>query len=130
MHTPTWFDRFAQRATGHVGRPWFFLIAVVAIVAWLPTLVLWDTGPSDLLVDSLTNPASLLLLILLQNSQNRGDAAKDARQDTLEHALADIIEQFAAQAEGDDQQRLRSRSEQLRKNAVATETLSSADVSQ
>jgi len=129
MEQPSRFDRFAPGATRQVGRPWFFIVVAVEIAAWLPTLFLWETGPSDLLVDALTNPASLVLLILLQNSQNRGDSAKDARQDEMEHALAEILDHLAARDEDEAAaQRLRGQTDRLRRNADESATMSSAAV--
>lgn len=121
------FDQFAEQASRHVGKAWFFGLVVAAIVAWLPTLVLWDTGPSDLLVDSLTNPLSLLLLVLLQNSQNRTDDAKDARQDEIEHGLAAVLDHLAERVDDDDAAaRLTEQARKLVRNAQRSESMSTA----
>lgn len=88
-----------------------------------------DTGSSHLLIDALTKPASLVLLILLQNSQNRGDRGKDARQDEMEHALAGLLRHLAdSGAEAETRQQLLARADRLVSNAAATKTMSSADM--
>ncbi len=121
------FNQLSERTARLVSRPWFFAVVLLAIVAWLPTLVLWDTGPSDLLVDALTNPLSLLLLVLLQNSQYRSDQAKDDRQDELERGLALVLDHLAEQ-EGDEARRreLRTRARHLEENAERSTSIASA----
>jgi low affinity Fe/Cu permease len=121
------FDQLAERSARQVGAPWFFALVVLAIVAWLPTVVLWDTGSSDLLVDALTNPLSLLLLLLLQNSQYRSDVAKDDRQDALEQGLALALRQLA-EAEDDEgrRQELHEGAQRLIDNAERSSSIASA----
>ena len=124
------FDRLSQRVTEHVGRPWFFVFVLAMLVAWLPTLFFWDAGRADLLVDALTNPLSLVLIVLLQNSQNRGDRAKDVRQDQLERAMAQLL-LYQAGKEGDAgmRRRLCEAADSLLANAEEATTMSSADTS-
>ena len=123
------FDQVAERVTRQVVRPWFFLVVSVGIAAWLPTLIRWDTGSSDLLIDSLTNPLSLLLLILLQNSQVRSDRANDERQDHLERSVALVLRQLAQhQDDKDGRAELLAAAENLEENSRATRALASADL--
>lgn len=130
MSSPAQFDRLSQRVTEQVARPWFFLLVLAMLVAWLPTLFFWDAGHADLLVDALTNPLSLVLIVLLQNSQNRGDRAKDVRQDQLERAMAQLL-LYQAGKEGDPgtRRRLCEAADALVANAEEATTMSSADTS-
>lgn len=123
------FDQLAERSARQAGRPWFFAVVVLAIAAWLPTLALWDSGSSDLFVDALTNPLSLLLLLLLQNSQYRSDVAMDDRLDALEQALALALGHLA-EGEGDERRRqeLRKGAQRLIDNAGRSTSLASAEV--
>jgi len=89
------FDQLAERVNRSVARPWFFWLVVAAIAAWVPTLVLTSTNTSDLLIDAITSPLSLVLLVLLHNSQDRSDEAQDRRQDDLEKALALLLRNVA-----------------------------------
>lgn len=121
------FDRFAQQITKQVVRPWFFWLIAGAILAWLPTLVLWDPGPSDLLVDSLTNPLSLLLLVLLQNSQSRQERALDRRQDQLERSVSLLLRQAAVHEPDEATRRsLSDAAENLMRSAEESEALATA----
>lgn len=123
------FDRLAEQVTRHVVRPWFFAVTVGLILVWLPSLILWEAGPSDLLVDGLTNPLSLLLLVLLQNSQFRSERAKDERQDQLERSVALVLRQLArGEADEDGRAELLGAAERLEENARATRALASADL--
>jgi low affinity Fe/Cu permease len=114
------FDRFSEMVTRAVTRPWFFAITVIAIAAWLPTMVMWDTGPSDLLVDALTNPLSLVLLILLHNSQYRSEQAKDDREDHLERSLALVLRHLAARDDAEQRRKLERAPDELVENAELT----------
>lgn len=89
------FDQIAERVTRAVGKPWFFWLMIGAIVAWLPTLVLTSTGTSDLVIDAIANPISLVLIVLLQNSQYRSDVAQDKRADDVEKAFAVLFRHLA-----------------------------------
>ena len=93
-------------------------------------MVVWDTGHSDLLVDALTNPLSLLLLLLLlQNSQYRSDVALGDRQDAMEQGLA-LVLRHLAEAEGDESRRreLREGAQRLIDNAERSTSIASAGV--
>jgi low affinity Fe/Cu permease len=93
------FDRFAERVTQYVTRPWFFWMVFGAMVAWIPTLFLLDPNLSDLIIDAISNTLSLVLLILLQNSQLRFQKAQDSRQDLAERSLALLLRSVARQEE-------------------------------
>jgi low affinity Fe/Cu permease len=122
------FDLFAQRITNQVVRGWFFFAICLMILVWIPTLFLWETGPSDLLVDSITNPLSLLLLVLLQNSQSRQERAQDSRQDQLERALALLLHESAEHQRDQTQRReLQEAAEALVRNAGASSRMTKAE---
>lgn len=120
-------DTLSQRATRTVISRAFFVVVLVALVAWIPTLFLADAGVADLVVDALTNPLSLLLLLLLQNSQYRSDQAKDHRQDQLSGALA-LLLRHAAEREQDAGQRdrLLAEADELEEAAEKEDRLASA----
>lgn len=123
------FDKVSERTARLIAGPWFFAAVVLAIAAWLPTVALWDTGASDLLVDALTNPMSLLLLVLLQNSHYRSGLAQDDRQDEIERSLAMVLRHLA-DSEGDEGRRreLVEGARRLVRNAERSRSISSADV--
>lgn len=123
------FDQLSERTARHVARPWFFAIVAIAIAAWIPTVVLWESGTSDLLVDALTNPLSLLLLVLLQNSQYRSAQAQDDRQDEIERSLALVVRHFADTEQDESRRReLVDGARRLVHNAERSTSIASADV--
>jgi low affinity Fe/Cu permease len=123
------FDRFSEHVSRHVAHPWFFIVMCGAVLVWLPTLVGWDANGSDLLIDAISNPVSLLLLVLLHNKQHRADVALDARQDQLERSMALVLEHLAArEADPSRQGTLRKAAWQLIDNAERTKSLAHADL--
>lgn len=123
----TLFDRFSQRATKAVTTPWFFAVTVLALLLWVPTLIGADPNISDLVIDAITNPVSLLLLVLLQNSQSRSDDAADKRLDQLSRGLALLLEDAAAHDRDESHQRaLRAQAEELWRAAEKEERVATA----
>jgi len=123
------FDQFSEHVSRHVAHPWFFVVLVLAVAAWLPTLVFWQVDASDLLIDAMSNPVSLLLLVLLHNSQHRGDEALDVRQDQLERSMALVLEHLADRDTDPAQQsQLREAARQLIANAERTTNFAHADL--
>ncbi len=124
-----WFDRFCEHVSRHVGQAWFFIVIFAAVGAWLPTLVAWDMGASDLLIDAIANPVTLLLLVLLHNKQHRGDEALDVRQDQLERSMALVLEHLAdREDEHAKRERLREAARLLVENADQTTSFAHADL--
>lgn len=124
-----WFDRFCEHVSRHVGQPWFFIVVFAAVAAWVPTLVGWDPNGSDLLIDAIANPVSVLLLVLLHNKQHRGGEALDVRQDQMERGLALVLEHLAGrEADPAQQERLREAARLLVENAERTSSFAHADL--
>jgi|GEM_PF-6815372 len=109
-----WFNRFAEAVSVQVSRSWFFILTLAAVVAWIPTLWLLDPGTSDLIVDSIANPTSLVLLVLLHNAAFRSERASDARSDQLAEALAEVLHQLSREESDPDRRAyLEGRAERL-----------------
>lgn len=68
----SWFNRFAVRSATIVGSPYAFLFAMATIVLWVVTgpYFKWSNA-WQLVVNSLTNIATYLIVFVIQNSQNR-----------------------------------------------------------
>jgi low affinity Fe/Cu permease len=93
------FDRFAEAASRAVGRSAFFSASVVAVVLWLPLIFVFESVDTwQLVINTATSVMAFLLIALLQNSENRNDAALHRKLDVLAVALADHLE---AQGGGD-----------------------------
>lgn len=95
----SFFDRFASTASRYVSQAWFFALCVLLILVWAPSVVLIrDIDTWQLIINTATTIITFLLVALLQNSQNRADAAVQHKLNAIADALADLMH---AQA-GDD----------------------------
>jgi low affinity Fe/Cu permease len=122
------FNEMSNKTSSALAHPAFFAIVVLALLAWLPTVVLMDTGVSDLIVDSITNPLQLLLLVLLHNNQYRVSKASDDRGDQTAWALASLLDHAADTSDDEDRsQRLRKEAAELRRDAEKDSDLSAGN---
>ena len=71
-----WFNRFAVRASRTVGSPYAFIVALATIVLWLISGPYFHWSNAwQLVVNSITNIATYLVVFIIQNSQNRDSEA-------------------------------------------------------
>ncbi len=84
-----WFSRFAARAAKVVGSPAAFLVAICSIVVWLAA------GPAfgwsntwQLVINSITNLVTYVVVFVIQNSQNRDSEAINLKLNELIAATA------------------------------------------
>jgi low affinity Fe/Cu permease len=89
MTTPnTWFAKMAQRAAKITGSsPAFFTVCLLTLL-WLGSgpLFRWsDTW--QLIINTISNIVALLMLFLIQNTQNRESAALQLKADELLRAV-------------------------------------------
>jgi low affinity Fe/Cu permease len=109
--SPNAFDRFAEGISQFVSNGLFFTIAVIVVVVWTPTIVLFDSVDTwQLVINTLTSVLAFLLIALLQNSERRYDAALHHKIDAVATGLADLMENL----EEEDPERLRRHVERLR----------------
>ena len=83
-NSPGWFNLFAAHAARVVGSPYAFLLALASIALWL------IVGPRfhwsnawQLVVNSLTNAVTYLVVFIIQNSQNRDSEAINLKLNEL-----------------------------------------------
>lgn len=79
-----WFNRFAANMALVVGSPWAFLIAFASVVVWLasgPAFHWSDTW--QLIISSVTNIVTYLVVFVIQNSQNRDSDAINLKLNEL-----------------------------------------------
>lgn len=82
-----WFSSFAGRASGVVGSPFTFLIAIAAVIVWAalgPFFHYSDTW--QLVINTGTSIATFLMVFLIQNTQNRDAKAIHLKLNELIHA--------------------------------------------
>ena len=89
----SWFDHFADKATGIISHGPFFVVAVLAVVMWLALGFVfrfssWWVNALNLTAVVLT----LLMVALLENEQRRSDQAIQRKLNGLSDALADFLE--------------------------------------
>ena len=84
MNVNDLFHKFAVRASGVVGSPWAFALAMVIIVAWGvsgPAFGYSDTW--QLVINTGTTIVTFLMVFLIQNTQNRDARAIHLKLDEL-----------------------------------------------
>jgi Low affinity iron permease len=87
------FDRFAEAAAKFVSRAWFFVICVVLVVVWAPSLPVFRTVDTwQLVINTVTTIITFLLVALLQNSQWRENEATNRKLNATADGLADTMD--------------------------------------
>jgi low affinity Fe/Cu permease len=78
------FRTFACRASVRLGSPWAFMIAVVAVLAWLLTGPLFHFSNAwQLVINTGTTIITFLMVFLIQATQNRDATAVHLKLDEL-----------------------------------------------
>lgn len=85
------FDRFASAVAERVSRAWFFVLCVLLVVVWAPSVVVLDVDTWQLVINTLTTIITFLLVALLQNTQTRADAAVQTKLNAIADAVADLM---------------------------------------
>jgi low affinity Fe/Cu permease len=90
----TRFDRFAEAASRFVSEAAFFIISLVVVIVWLPTVVLFSNVDTwQLVINTATSVLAFLLVTLLQNSERRYDHALHHKVDALAIGLVTVMRQ-------------------------------------
>lgn len=89
MTTPnTWFAKTAQRAAKVTGSSPAFFTVCVLVLLWLVSGPLFHWSDTwQLIINTLSNIVTLLMLFLIQNTQNRESAALQLKADELLRAV-------------------------------------------
>jgi low affinity Fe/Cu permease len=86
------FDRFADRASKFVSKAAFFLIALVFVLVWIPTIFVFTSIDTwQLVINTVTSVMAFLLIALLQNSERRYDDALHHKVDAIAQGLVTIM---------------------------------------
>ncbi|MFD4957670.1 low affinity iron permease family protein [Microbacterium sp. NPDC058389] len=87
-----WFDRFATAASKFVSRAWFFACCVLLVVVWAPSILIFrDLDTWQLIINTLTTIVTFLLVALLQNTQERADAATQDKLNAIADSLSHLM---------------------------------------
>jgi low affinity Fe/Cu permease len=78
------FERFSQRVTHAVGRPWAFLIALLVIVVWAVTGPIFGFNDTwQLVINTGTTIVTFLMVFLIQQTQNKDSKAMELKLNEL-----------------------------------------------
>lgn len=88
----TRFDKFAERASEIVGKAGFFILALLMVLVWVPTIAIFSSVDTwQLVISTVTSVLAFLLVALLQNSARRADIAVNRKIDALTEALIAVL---------------------------------------
>ena len=102
------FDRFASGASRFASRAWFFVLCVLLVLLWAPSILL--IGKIDtwqLIINTLTTIVTFLLVALLQNTQKRADDAVQHKLNAIADGLSDVMNHLAGEKTSDLKRDLR-----------------------
>ena len=89
------FTRVATAIAGLAGRPLTFVVAITLIAVWAATGPLFEYSDTWQLIDNTsTTIVTILMVFLIQNSQNRDAAAMQAKLDELLRAVPKARPEF------------------------------------
>jgi low affinity Fe/Cu permease len=89
----SWFDKAAGWCSSILGKSLSFVFAIVIILIWATTGPLFGFNDTwQLVINTSTTILTFLFLFLLQNTQNRQDAASQKKLNAISEALVDIME--------------------------------------
>lgn len=78
------FRKLATHISNIVGSPYAFVVAVLFVVSWLVTGSLFNYSDTwQLVINSVTNIVALLMIFILQYTQNRDSRAIHIKLDEL-----------------------------------------------
>lgn len=105
------FDRIVEASSRFVSRGVFFAISLLLVVIWIPTIALFASVDTwQLVMNTVVSVLAFLLIALLQNSEQRYDAALHHKIDVVLTGIADLMDHL----EDEDPERVRKHVERLR----------------
>ena len=88
MSTNSWFARMAQKAAKVTGSSPAFLTVCLLTLLWLGSGPLFHWSDTwQLVINTISNIVAMLMLFLIQNTQNRESAALQLKADELLRAV-------------------------------------------
>ena len=86
--TNTWFAKMAQKAAKATGSSTAFLTVCLLTIVWLASGPFFHWSDTwQLVINTLSNIVAMLMLFLIQNTQNRESAALQLKADELLRAM-------------------------------------------
>jgi low affinity Fe/Cu permease len=105
------FDRFAEASSRFVSRGPFFVLSLIVVLLWMPTIAVFDSVDTwQLVINTATSVLAFLLVALLQNSERRKDEATHAKLNALAAGLSAVMRHTT----DGDEEALRQHASELR----------------
>lgn len=111
------FTKFTSTVSAWLGRPWVFIIALIALVLWAvsgPLLKFSDTW--QLVINTSTTIITFLMVFIIQNTQNRDNLALNIKLDVMMRKM-DITEKDLIEAEDQSDTSLEKRVKRVKRRA-------------
>jgi low affinity Fe/Cu permease len=90
-----WFGPFANITSGWLGSRWGFSAATVFVLVWALTGPIFRYSDTwQLIINSVTNIVTFLMVFLLQNTQNRDAKAINLKLDELIYSISSAKDQM------------------------------------
>jgi low affinity Fe/Cu permease len=90
-----WFGPFANVTSGWLGSRWGFGAAAVFVLVWALTGPVFHYSDTwQLIINSVTNIVTFLMVFLLQNTQNRDAKAINLKLDELIYSISTAKDQM------------------------------------
>jgi low affinity Fe/Cu permease len=93
------FDSMAERAAQVTSEAPFFMVSLVLLAAWVPTLWILGSETSQFLIQTVTAIVTFLLVALLENSQHRSEQAVNIKLNAIAQGIADLMRSHAGEDE-------------------------------
>jgi low affinity Fe/Cu permease len=111
------FTRFTTAISTAMGRPWIFIIALIALVIWAlsgPLLGFSDTW--QLIINTSTTIITFLMVFIIQNTQNRDNLAINLKLDVIMQKMG-VTDKDLIEAENESDKKLQNRLTKEQKTA-------------
>lgn len=90
-----WFGPFANVTSGWLGSRWGFGAAAIFVLVWALTGPIFHYSDTwQLIINSVTNIVTFLMVFLLQNTQNRDAKAINLKLDELIYSISSAKDQM------------------------------------
>lgn len=117
-HAASWFSRMANATAAWTGKPVAFLLAFATIVFWAITGPIFHYSDTwQLVINTGTTIITLLMVFLIQNTQNRDTLALQVKLSELILALNEADNRVAAIEESSDEE-LQTFHEEIKERAL------------
>jgi low affinity Fe/Cu permease len=115
------FRAFARKSSIVLGSAWAFSAALLIIIVWIATGPIFHFSDTwQLIINTATNIIALLMVFLIQNTQNRDAKAFHLKLDEIIRALKDALNELVdlEDLSDEDLEKLEQQFKRLRESAA------------